>query len=134
MLVKDSIATADGMNTTGRWRLYSFRLKIRTDGKSKRLGSSPSEQATVIKKLREAGAIILEKTNLSQWASIRSSDETFQDAWSARGGQTVGAYVPKQNSGGSSSGSAVAVSVGLSVVALGTEVSMISFFAQEHLR
>ena len=84
-------------------------------------GARFSHEAEVIKRLRRAGAIILGKTNLSEWANFRSHSSS--NGWSARGGQTYGAFAPRQDPGGSSSGSAVAVALGLSVVSLGTEVS-----------
>ena len=72
------------------------------------------------RKLREAGAIILGKTNLSQWANYRSSNSS--NGWSALGGQVFAAYHPKQDPSGSSSGSGVASSLGLALGSLGTEV------------
>ena len=85
------------------------------------MGARVSEGATVVSRLRKAGAVILGKANLSEWAGARSSFNTSQ-GWSGYGGQTVGAYLPDQNPSGSSSGSAVAVSIGLAAAALGTEV------------
>ncbi len=72
------------------------------------------------KKLRQAGAIILGKTNLSQWANYRSNNSS--NGWSAQGGQTYAAYYPNLDPSGSSSGSGVAASPGLALAALGTEV------------
>jgi amidase len=72
------------------------------------------------RKLREAGAIILGKTNLSQWANYRSSESS--NGWSAQGGQVYAAYYPKQDPSGSSSGSGVSSSLGLALGCLGTEV------------
>lgn len=72
-------------------------------------------------KLRKAGAIILGKTNLSQWANYRSNNST--NGWSAYGGQTEAAYYPHQDPSGSSSGSGVSSSIGLALSALGSEVS-----------
>ncbi|RUO95916.1 amidase signature domain-containing protein [Jimgerdemannia flammicorona] len=105
ILVKDNIATFDKMNTTAG----SFAL----------LGSKVPRDAHVIAKLRRAGAIILGKTNLSEWANFRSSNNT--NGWSARGGQTKSAYVLNGDPCGSSSGSGVATSIGLAAVSLGTE-------------
>ncbi|RDA95723.1 hypothetical protein CP533_1129 [Ophiocordyceps camponoti-saundersi (nom. inval.)] len=107
VLVKDNIATYDALNTTGG----SFAL----------LGATPEEDSTVVAKLRRAGAIIIGKSNMSHWAGSRSP--SCPDGWSARGGQTIGAYFPGQNPHGSSSGSAVATSIGLAWAALGTETT-----------
>lgn len=84
-------------------------------------GSKPPREATIVQFLRKAGAIILGKTNMSEWANYRSTNSS--DGWSARGGQTYGAYHRRQYACGSSSGSAVAASVGLAFAAIGTEVS-----------
>ncbi len=73
----------------------------------------------VAKKLRDAGAVILGKTNLSEWANIRSSHAS--SGWSARGGQTVNPYALDRNPSGSSSGSGVAVAANLCALAVGTE-------------
>ncbi|KAJ6780395.1 hypothetical protein PWT90_03539 [Aphanocladium album] len=105
VLIKNNIGTADKMNNTA--------------GSTALLGAKLREDSTVIKKLREAGAIILGKVNLSQWAGIRSWDTS--NGWSAHGGQTFGAYYPEQDPDGSSSGSAVASSIGLAWASLGTE-------------
>lgn len=107
VLVKDNIATNDKMNNTAG----SYAL----------LGAKVSEDSTVVAKLRKAGAIILGKTNLSEWAACRSFNTS--QGWSAYGGQTVGAYFPGQDPSGSSSGSAVASSLGLAWASLGTETS-----------
>ncbi|KAI1816351.1 amidase signature enzyme [Poronia punctata] len=105
ILVKNNIATGDSMeNTAGSWSL---------------VGAKVPRDSFVAKKLRCAGAIILGKTNLSQWANYRS--ENTSNGWSAHGGQTLGAYYPHQDPGGSSSGSGVASSLGLALAALGTE-------------
>ncbi|KAH7069765.1 glutamyl-tRNA amidotransferase subunit A [Paraphoma chrysanthemicola] len=105
ILIKNNIATADAMNNTaGSWSL---------------IGAKVPRDATVAAKLRKAGAIILGKTNLSQWANYRSSNSS--NGWSAQGGQTYGAYYPGQDPSGSSSGSGVASSIGLAVASLGTE-------------
>lgn len=105
ILIKNNIATMDKMNNTAG----SYAL----------LGAKVPRDSTMAKKLREAGAIILGKTNLSQWANYRSYNTS--NGWSAYGGQTEGAYYPKQDPSGSSSGSAVASSLGLALAALGTE-------------
>jgi amidase len=105
VLVKDNIATADRMETTA--------------GSLALLGAKPPRDAFVVEKLREAGAVILGKTNLSEWANIRSIRPT--SGWSARGGLTRNPYALDRNPSGSSSGSAVAVAASLAAVAVGTE-------------
>ncbi|KAF1953756.1 amidase signature enzyme [Byssothecium circinans] len=105
ILIKNNIATADLMNNTAG----SFAL----------LGAKVPRDATVASSLRKAGAVILGKTNLSQWANFRSSNSS--NGWSAYGGQTYGAYYPGQDPSGSSSGSGVASSLGLAAASLGTE-------------
>lgn len=107
ILIKNNIATDDKMNNTaGSWSL---------------LGAKVPRDSTMAAKLRKAGAIILGKTNLSQWANYRSDNTS--NGWSAYGGQTMGAYYPKQDPSGSSSGSGVSSSIGLALAALGTETS-----------
>jgi amidase len=105
ILLKDNIDTADGMMTTA--------------GSLALVGKAPSEDATVAARLRHAGAVILGKTNLSEWANMRSTHAT--SGWSGRGGQTRNPYILDRNPGGSSSGSAAAVSANLCAAALGTE-------------
>src|SRR5437588_4551010 len=90
-----------------------------TAGSLAMLGSRCTKDAFVVQKLREAGAVILGKTNLSEWANIRSSHST--SGWSGRGGQTKNPYVLDRNPCGSSSGSGAAVSASFCVVAVGTE-------------
>jgi amidase len=105
VLIKDNIDTADKMMTTaGSLALW---------------GSRPSKDATVAQKLREAGAVIVGKTNLSEWANIRSGHST--SGWSSRGGQTKNPYALDRNPCGSSSGSGAAVSANLCAAAIGTE-------------
>lgn len=106
VLLKDNIATRfeDGMNTTAG----SYAL----------LGSVVPGDATVAAKLRKAGAVFLGKANLSEWSQARGD---VPIAWSARGGQCTNAYYPRANPCGSSSGSGVAASIGLTAVTLGTE-------------
>jgi amidase len=82
-------------------------------------GSIPARDAFVVQKLRQAGAVILGKTNLSEWANFRSTHST--SGWSARGGQTRNPYALDRNPSGSSSGSAVAVAANLCCLAIGTE-------------
>ncbi|ATY65739.1 glutamyl-tRNA(Gln) amidotransferase subunit A [Cordyceps militaris] len=105
ILIKDNIATNDKMNNTAG----SFAL----------LGAKVPEDSTVAAKLRKAGAIILGKANLSQWANFRSDNGS--SGWSSIGGQATGAYFPGQDPSGSSSGSGVSSSVGLAWACLGTE-------------
>ena len=105
VLIKDNIDTADRLMTTAG----SLALE----------GSNPLQDSFVAQRLREAGAIILGKTNLSEWANFRSSRST--SGWSSRGGQTRNPYALDRNPCGSSSGSAVAVAANLCSVAVGTE-------------
>jgi amidase len=91
-------------NTAGSWAL---------------VGAKVPRDATVAAKLRKAGAILLGKTNLSQWANYRSSNSS--NGWSAQTGQTYGAYYPGQDPSGSSSGSGVSASLGLAFGTLGSE-------------
>ena len=107
VLLKDNIATADKMMTTA--------------GSLALLGSIADEDSFVARKLREAGAVILGKTNLSEWANFRSTHST--SGWSSRGGQTRNPYALDRNPSGSSSGSAVAVAANLCAVAVGTETN-----------
>jgi amidase len=92
-----------------------------TAGSYTLLGAKVPRDATVAAKLRKAGAIILGKSNLSQWANYRTQFQNSSNGWSAYGGQTYGAYYPGQDPSGSSSGSGVASSLGLAVASLGTE-------------
>ncbi len=105
VLIKDNIDTADGMLTTA--------------GSLALVGAKPPKDSFVAKKLRDAGAVILGKTNLSEWANIRSSHST--SGWSGRGGLTKNPYVLNRNPCGSSSGSGAGVSANLCAVAIGTE-------------
>ncbi len=105
VLIKDNIDTADRMQTTA--------------GSLALLGSIASQDATVVRRLRAAGAIILGKTNLSEWANFRSTHSV--SGWSSRGGQTRNPYALDRNPCGSSSGSGVAVAANLCAVAVGTE-------------
>lgn len=106
ILVKDNFATVDDM-ATGSGSVCLAR-------------SYPRHEATVISKLRKAGAIILGKTNLSEFAGGRGS---ASEGWSPRGNQTFGAYVEDQTPCGSSSGSGVAASLGLAAATLGTDTA-----------
>ncbi len=105
VLLKDNIDTADRMTTTAG----SLALE----------GHVAAEDSFVAKRLREAGAILLAKANLSEWANFRSTRST--SGWSARGGQCRNPYVLDRNPCGSSSGSGAGVSAGLGAVAIGTE-------------
>lgn len=105
VLIKDNIDTADRMTTTAG----SLALS----------GSIPLKDSFVAQRLRAAGAVILGKTNLSEWANIRSSHSS--SGWSGRGGQTKNPYVLDRNPCGSSSGSGVAIAANLAAVAVGTE-------------
>jgi amidase len=105
VLVKDNLDTADRMETTA--------------GSLALVGARPPRDSFVVERLREAGAVILGKANLSEWANIRSDHSS--SGWSARGGQCRNPYVLDRNPCGSSSGSGVAVSANLCAVAIGTE-------------
>jgi len=105
IVIKDNINTHDRMTTTA--------------GSLALAGSIPRRDAFVAQKLRAAGAVILGKTNLSEWANFRSSHST--SGWSARGGLTRNPYALDRNPCGSSSGSGVAVAANLCAAALGTE-------------
>ena len=105
ILLKENIATTDQMETTA--------------GSLALLGARPAREAFIVQKLRAAGAVILGKTNLSEWANFRSSGSS--SGWSARGGQTRNPYVLDRTPCGSSSGSAVAVAANLIAASIGTE-------------
>ena len=105
ILIKDNIDTYDRMQTTA--------------GSTALIGSKPTRDAFVAKRLREAGAVILGKTNLSEWANFRSNHSS--SGWSGRGGQTKNPYALDRNPCGSSSGSGVAPSANLCAAAIGTE-------------
>ncbi len=105
VLIKDNIDTADKMMTTAG----SLALD----------GHIAKTDAFIVTKLRAAGAVLLGKTNLSEWANFRSSNSC--SGWSSRGGQTKMPYIIDHNPCGSSSGSGVAVSANLCAVAIGTE-------------
>jgi amidase len=105
VLLKDNIDTGDRMHTTA--------------GSLALMGSKPAQDAPIVRRLRAAGAVILGKANLSEWANFRSRHSS--SGWSARGGQTRNPFVLDRNPCGSSSGSAVAVAADLTVVAVATE-------------
>lgn len=107
ILLKDNLDTHDRMTTTAG----SLALE----------GSIPPQDSTVARKLREAGAILLGKTNLSEWANFRSEQST--SGWSARGGQCRNPYALDRNPCGSSSGSGVGPAANLCAAAIGTETN-----------
>lgn len=105
VLLKDNIDTDDAMATSA--------------GSLALANHQPGRDATLVARLREAGAVILGKTNMSEWANFRSSHST--SGWSARGGLTRNPHALERNPCGSSSGSAVAVAAGFAPLAVGTE-------------
>lgn len=105
VLIKDNIDTADNMETTA--------------GSLALLDAKPAKDSFVVKQLRDAGALILGKTNLSEWANMRSTHST--SGWSGRGGLTKNPYALDRNCSGSSSGSGAAAAASLCAVAIGTE-------------
>ena len=105
VLIKDNIDTADKMMTTA--------------GSLALLGSKPLQDSFLAQKLRSAGAVILGKTNLSEWANIRSNHST--SGWSGRGGLTKNPYALDRNPCGSSSGTGAGISANLCAVGIGTE-------------
>jgi amidase len=105
VLIKDNIDTADRMATTA--------------GSLALVGARPPQDAFLVTRLRQAGALLLGKTNLSEWANIRCSYST--SGWSGRGGLTRNPWALDRNPSGSSSGSGVAVAANLCAVAVGTE-------------
>jgi amidase len=106
VVIKDNIDTADKMKTTaGSLALLD--------------APTPKQDAFLVKQLREAGAVILGKTNLSEWANFRSTHSS--SGWSGRGGQTHNPYILDRNPCGSSSGSGAAMAASLAAIAVGTE-------------
>jgi len=105
VLIKDNIGTADRMSTTA--------------GSLALAGFTPDADAGVVRRLRDAGAVILGKTNLSEWANFRSSHSS--SGWSGRGGQTRNPYALDRSPCGSSSGSGAAVSANFCAISVGTE-------------
>src|SRR5436190_2779781 len=105
VLVKDNIATTDKMMTTA--------------GSLALVGATPPRDAPLVAKLRAAGAVILGKTNLSEWANIRSTQSS--SGWSARGGQCANPYALDRNPCGSSSGTGAAIAANFAAVGIGTE-------------
>lgn len=105
VLIKDNIATADRMATTA--------------GSLALVGAKPPADAFVARKLRDAGAVIIGKTNLSEWANFRSSNSS--SGWSARGGQCLNPYVLDRSPCGSSSGTGSGVAANFAAAGVGTE-------------
>ena len=105
VLIKDNIDTADRMRTSA--------------GSLALAESTPSRDAFIVGRLRESGAVLLGKTNLSEWANFRSTRST--SGWSARGGQTRNPYVLDRNPCGSSSGTGAAIAADLATIGIGTE-------------
>jgi len=106
VVLKDNIDTYDMSTTAGSRAL---------------IGSQPTKDSFVAKQLRAAGAIIIAKANLSEWANFRG--EKSSSGWSGIGGQTNNPYILSKNPCGSSSGSAVSVSANLTMIAIGTETN-----------
>ncbi len=107
VMVKDNLDTADKMMTTA--------------GSLALVGARPKQDSGVVQRLREAGAVLLGKTNLSEWANFRSNMSS--SGWSGRGGQVRNPYVLDRNPCGSSSGSGAAVAADLCTIAIGTETN-----------
>ena len=105
VLVKDNINTGDQMMTTA--------------GSLALVGNVAAEDAFIIRQLRKAGAVLLGKTNLSEWANFRSTRST--SGWSSRGGQTKCPYILDRNPSGSSAGSGTATASNLCAISIGTE-------------
>lgn len=105
VLIKDNIDSADRMQTTA--------------GSLALVGKPSPRDAFIVQRLREAGAVLLGKTNLSEWANFRSTRST--SGWSGRGGQTRHPFVLDRNPCGSSSGTGTAISANLAAVGIGTE-------------
>jgi amidase len=105
VLIKDNINTGDGMMTTA--------------GAAALKGNKVKKDAFIIEQLRAAGAVLLGKTNLSEWANFRSNRST--SGWSSRGGQTKCPYILDRNPSGSSAGSGSATAANLCTIAIGTE-------------
>ena len=107
ILIKDNVGTADKMETTA--------------GSLAMVGARPTRDAFLVERLRAAGAVILGKTNLSEWANFRSTHSS--SGWSGRGGQCRNPYALDRTPSGSSSGSAVAVASSFCAAAIGSETN-----------
>ncbi len=107
VLIKDNINTGDKMMTTA--------------GASALEGNHAAKDAFIVQQLRTAGAVLMGKTNLSEWANFRSTNAC--SGWSSRGGQTKCPYILERNPSGSSSGSGAAVAANLCAIAIGTETN-----------
>lgn len=106
VVIKDNIDTADKMKTTaGSLALVDAPVPVR--------------DASIVEQLQDAGAVILAKTNLSEWANFRSTEST--SGWSGRGGQTRNPYILDRNPCGSSSGTGAAIAANLAAIGIGTE-------------
>ena len=105
VLIKDNIDTADKMMTTA--------------GATAMIGNIATKDAFIVQQLRNAGAVLLGKTNLSEWANFKSSKST--SGWSSRGGQTRMPYILDRNPSGSSAGTGAAVAANFCVIGIGTE-------------
>jgi len=105
VLIKDNVGTADRMQTTA--------------GSLALVGAIPASDAAIVKRLRDAGAVILGKSNLSEWANFRSTHSS--SGWSGRGGQCRNPYALDRDPSGSSSGSGAAAAANLCAVTVGTE-------------
>ena len=105
VLIKDNIATADKMQTTA--------------GSLALVGIKPQRDAFIVEKLRAAGAVIIGKTNLSEWANFRSTRSS--SGWSGRGGLSKNPYALDRSTSGSSAGSGASIAASLAAVAVGTE-------------
>ena len=106
MVIKDNIDTAEKMKTTaGSLALLD--------------APTPKQDAHIVRLLRDAGAVIIAKTNLSEWANFRSTKSS--SGWSGRGGQTHNPYILDRNPCGSSSGTGSAIAASLAVIGVGTE-------------
>lgn len=106
VLLKDNIVTLDKMEATAG----SFVL----------LGSKPAHESTVAASLRRAGCVLLGKASMTEWANFRWTNAV--SGWNPRRGQCTGAFYPNMKASGSSTGCAVALSLGLTAIAVGTEV------------
>lgn len=117
IFIKDNIPTLDATDTTcGSMALVRAR---------------PAKEATIVTALRNAGSVILGKENMAEWSGFQSTSGC--SGWSARGGQTKGIYYPDMKASGSSSGCAMAVSMGLRAAAVGTEVSCLQMVMLKRL-